>query len=102
MTTEKITKITKTHFEGNVYNLELDSQREEDDLFWVCNDIVVHNCFPKDLNALVFVGQNIGVDTKVLNAVWEKNLEVRPKEDRDWEQMLNRAVSKRKVSKNAK
>jgi hypothetical protein len=27
--------------------------------------------------------------------VWEKNLEVRGPEDRDWERMLGRAVSKR-------
>jgi len=53
------------------------------------------HCFPKDLNALKFVANQLNVDTKVLNAVWEKNLEVRGPEDRDWEQMQNRAVSKR-------
>ncbi len=54
------------------------------------------HCFPKDLNALKKVADDLGVDTKVLDAVWEKNLEVRPSEDRDWEKMQGRAVSKRK------
>ena len=53
------------------------------------------HCFPKDLNALKFVANQLNVDTKVLDAVWEKNLEVRGPEDRDWELMTNRAVSKR-------
>lgn len=53
------------------------------------------HCFPKDLNALKKVADQLGVDTKVLDAVWEKNLEVRPSEDRDWEKMQGRAVSKR-------
>lgn len=47
-------------------------------------------CFPKDINALIAVAHNLGVDPKVLQAVWSKNLEVRP--ERDWEQMKGRAV----------
>ena len=54
------------------------------------------HCFPKDLNALRFLAKKLGIDTKVMNGVWEKNLEVRPPEDRDWEQMKDRAVSERK------
>ena len=53
------------------------------------------HCFPKDLNALIYVAQALGVDPKVLRAAWDKNLEVRPPEDRDWEHMPGRAVSKR-------
>lgn len=53
------------------------------------------HCFPKDINALVFVAQELGVDPKVLKAVWDKNLEIRPPEDRDWEHMEGRAVSKK-------
>jgi UDPglucose 6-dehydrogenase len=47
-------------------------------------------CFPKDLNALIKVAEDLGVDPKMLKATWEKNLEVRP--ERDWEQMKGRAV----------
>lgn len=47
-------------------------------------------CFPKDLNALISLAESQGVDAKVMKAVWEKNLEVRP--ERDWEQMKGRAV----------
>jgi len=54
------------------------------------------HCFPKDLNALVFVAKQLGVDPKVLTSVWAKNLEVRGPEDRDWEHMQGRAVSKKK------
>jgi len=49
------------------------------------------SCFPKDLNALISVANKIDVKPTVLNAVWEKNLEVRP--ERDWEQLKGRAVS---------
>lgn len=55
------------------------------------------HCFPKDLNALKHVSDKLGIDTKVLDAVWEKNLEVRGPQDRDWELMKDRAVSKRKL-----
>ena len=51
------------------------------------------HCFPKDLNALVFEAEKLGVDSKVLKAVWAKNLEVRTPQDRDWEHMHGRAVS---------
>lgn len=51
------------------------------------------HCLPKDINAIIFVSKKLGVDPKVLKASWQKNLEVR--EDRDWEKMLGRAVSKK-------
>lgn len=47
-------------------------------------------CFPKDINALIAVALELGVDPKILRAAWEKNLEVRP--ERDWEKMKGRAV----------
>lgn len=53
------------------------------------------HCFPKDINALISVAQQYGVDAKVMKAAWEKTLEVREPEDRDWEHQVGRAVSKR-------
>jgi UDPglucose 6-dehydrogenase len=50
------------------------------------------SCFPKDLNALIHVAKDNGVKPTVLQAVWEKNLEVRP--EKDWEKLKGRAVSK--------
>lgn len=49
------------------------------------------SCFPKDINALICVLESIGVDPKILKAVWQKNLEVRPQ--RDWEKLKGRAIS---------
>lgn len=40
-------------------------------------------CFPKDLVALLGLGQSIGADMKLLQTVWEKNLSMR--QVRDWE-----------------
>lgn len=53
------------------------------------------HCFPKDLNAFIHIAQGLGIDPKVTQATWAKNLEVRPPGDRDWEHMVGRAVSKR-------
>lgn len=53
------------------------------------------HCFPKDLNALIYVARRLGVDPTVMEAAWAKNLEVIPREHRDWERMQGRAVSKK-------
>jgi len=50
------------------------------------------HCFPKDLNAIRFVAQDLDIEPTLLTAVWEKNLEVRPQAERDWENMIGRAV----------
>lgn len=94
MKTAKIEKIEISKYEGKVYNLELQTNdKENDDLFWVCNGIVVHNCFPKDLNALIQKELELGLNPTMLKATWEKNLEVRPQ--KDWDKLLGRAVSKK-------
>lgn len=54
------------------------------------------HCFPKDINALMSVARQHGIDPKVMQAAWDKNLEVRAPDDRDWEKQIGRAVSKRK------
>lgn len=52
------------------------------------------SCLPKDINALIFAAKSVGVDPKILEASWRKNLEVRPLDKKDWEQMEGRAVVK--------
>ena len=42
-------------------------------------------CFPKDLLALRAMARGKGVDTKILDAVWAKNLKVR--KSKDWEEI---------------
>jgi UDPglucose 6-dehydrogenase len=87
MTPVKINKINKKKYKGYVYNLELESDSDKDDLFWIEQDtgIVTHNCFPKDINAMIAVMEEQGIDPKILKAVWEQNLAVR--EDWDWERI---------------
>ena len=51
------------------------------------------HCFPKDLNAMIFLANDMGVKPMVLSSTWSKNLEVRPHAERDWEKMKGRAVS---------
>jgi len=91
----KVTSIEQSHFDGTVYNLELESGEVSplrDDLFYVDGTgLVHHNCFPKDLNALMFVARQVGVEPSVMQGVWDKNNEVR--DDRDWETQVGRAVS---------
>lgn len=50
------------------------------------------HCFPKDLSALKYLSLMVGVDPVMLSATWDKNMSVRKKEERDWEQMKGRAV----------
>lgn len=49
-------------------------------------------CFPKDVNAIVTLGRELGVPLNAIEGGWQTNLEVRP--ERDWEQDKGRAVSK--------
>tara|TARA_R110002074_G_scaffold110272_2_gene237307 strand:+ start:9983 stop:10813 length:831 start_codon:yes stop_codon:yes gene_type:complete len=49
------------------------------------------SCFPKDINALIQEMKKEDINARLLKAVWDKNLEVRP--ERDWEQLKGRAVS---------
>jgi UDPglucose 6-dehydrogenase len=53
------------------------------------------HCFPKDVNALISVARNYSVSPTVMQAAWDKNLEVRGPSDRDWENQIGRAVSKK-------
>jgi len=48
------------------------------------------SCFPKDIQALIHFGNDLGLDLPVLQGAWETNLNVRP--ERDWEKLLGRAI----------
>lgn len=49
------------------------------------------SCFPKDINALMAAARELGVEPRVMQAAWDKNLEVRP--GKDWEKLKGRAVN---------
>ncbi len=95
ITSQKIQKIEKLDYSGKVYNLELKSIRDQtqDDLFWVANGIVTHNCFVKDINALIHIAESLNVNPTIMKASWQKNLEVRP--EKDWENLKGRAISEK-------
>ena len=48
------------------------------------------SCFPKDIQAMIQFGEDLGMDLNTLQGAWETNCEVRP--DRDWEQLRGRSV----------
>ena len=48
-------------------------------------------CFPKDVNAIVTMGKELGVPMNSIEGGWQTNLEVRP--EQDWKKMKGRAVS---------
>jgi len=49
-------------------------------------------CFPKDINALIDYSKKLGVDSQMLEAVWDQNIKLRP--SKDWENMPG-VISKR-------
>lgn len=51
-------------------------------------------CFPKDVNALIALGNKLNTPMHTLEAGWKTNLEVRP--EQDWNELKGKAVSERK------
>jgi len=49
------------------------------------------SCFPKDMQAIINFGDELGLDLSVLKGAWKTNLKVRPKED--WKKLKGRAIS---------
>lgn len=97
-----VDKIEEIESNEDVYNLELESITPRisrvgnislDDFVWKVADtgLFTHNCFPKDINALIYLSEKLGITPSVMKGAWEKNLEVRP--ERDWENLIGRAVS---------
>ena len=76
----KIDSIETFDYSGDVYNLHLKSKDKKDDLYWIDakSRLISHNCFPKDVNALLKISSNISEESKILKAVSESN-ESRPK-----------------------
>ena len=52
------------------------------------------SCFPANINILINKAKELGIDPKILQACWDKNLEVRP--ERDWEKLEGRAFISKK------
>ena len=48
------------------------------------------SCFPKDIQAMIKLGEELGVSTSTLKGAWETNLNVRP--EKDWENLKGRAI----------
>ena len=48
------------------------------------------SCFPKDVKALLFFADQLGINLNVLSGAWKTNLEVRP--EKDWENLIGRSV----------
>ena len=48
-------------------------------------------CFPKDVNALITLANNLDTPLHSIEGGWKTNLEVRP--ERDWEKSKGRAVT---------
>jgi UDPglucose 6-dehydrogenase len=55
------------------------------------------SCFAKDSRTISYVAKELGVDPKVIDGAWEKNLQVRPQQD--WKFLAGRAVSINKKEK---
>jgi len=47
-------------------------------------------CFPKDVNALLTLAKDCGINLNTIEGGWKTNLEVRP--EMDWEELKGRAV----------
>jgi len=72
MTTERITNIEITEYNGDVYNLEVEPNHEnKDDQFYMCADtgIVIHNCHPRDNIALRWMAKDLNLGYDLFDAV---------------------------------
>lgn len=88
MKEQKILNISSAKYTGYVYNLELESDSEKDDLFWIEQDskVVSHNCFPKDLGSFLQFGKSLGLNMTMFNATKDVNDRVR--DVKDWENIV--------------
>lgn len=76
----QVTSITHCTDTQQVYSLEV----EKTERFVTSNGLVISNCFPKDLNAIIkYAEQRHGLEMRTLKAAWQTNLKVR--QEKDWE-----------------
>jgi len=92
--------ITKKKYEGTVYNFHLEgkSKNDKDDLFWVEQNtgVISHNCFPKDLGAFIGKCNDMGVDAKILEEIFDYNSRIRTV--KDWHEIAGATVGGRDYS----
>ena len=50
------------------------------------------SCFPKDIQAMITFGEDLGMDLNTLQGAWETNINVRP--EKDWEELKGRSIVK--------
>ncbi len=50
-------------------------------------------CFPKDILAMIDLGEKLGIEMNTLKGAWKTNLKVRP--EKDWEKLEGQAVVKK-------
>ncbi len=67
----KVVKVTSTSAVEDVYSLEV----EGTETFVTDEGLIVHNCFPKDLEAFIRIAERLGYDFKLLKATQEINEE---------------------------
>ena len=48
------------------------------------------SCFPKDIQAMIKFGEDLGMDLNTLQGAWETNCQVRP--EKDWAQLKGRSI----------
>ena len=82
----KITSIEKIIEETQVIAIETTSGR------YIANNILTHNCLPKDINALAGIALEAGVEPVMLEATWERNILTPGKED--WHEIPGAVVKK--------
>jgi len=65
----RITAIERRPYQGFVYSLEV----SRSETFAVASGLIVHNCFPKDLEAFYWISKQKGYDFSLLKSVKEVN-----------------------------
>jgi UDPglucose 6-dehydrogenase len=65
----RVAQLRRRPYQGWVYSLEVPGN----ETFVTTAGLVVHNCFPKDVDALGFTGKQVGLDLKILAATNEVN-----------------------------